>query len=152
MAKQNASRRLKEAWAYFRATEEVSKPVAFLMLFFGFTFVISLLVGVFLLGRWGYQQITDSNQNTSISVPSTNDTGDSKAPEEPTTATDSPSSSTQGSGSVAVTPPKSTSVAQTNASSNLPNTGGLVNAFVIMLVFSASTLIHRRYVLKKLTT
>lgn len=150
MAKPKNRNRLKEAQAYFRATEEVSKPVAFLMLFFGFTFLISLIVGVFLLGRWGYQQITDSDQKTTVSIPAVNDNGGNTATGPPANNT---TTTTQSSASVAVTSPDGTSVNRNvGGQSTLPNTGGWLNIFVVMMVFLASTFIHRQYFLKKLTS
>lgn len=70
MARQPLNK-IKEAAAYFKATEEVSKPIAFLMLFFSLAFIASVAIGVFLLGKWSYNKIVKDDQPVVVTTSDT---------------------------------------------------------------------------------
>lgn len=131
--------RINQAVVYFRATEAVSKPIAFLMLFFGLSLVASMAIGVFALGQWGYRQVIHVDKPAVVSVPETNKP-----------ASDSPSSS------VTVTQPtqngSSTNQASTQqqvaATSSLPNTGTSLLNYAFVVLFGVT--LHQILMRKKL--
>lgn len=138
MARQSRNR-IKEATAYFRATEEVSKPIAFLMLFFSLAFIASVTIGVFLLGRWGYRKIVKVDQPVVV----TTQDNTSK-----TTDTVVPSDS-----NVNNTPPASTIPAPTQSNNTvkttaLPNTGQSLEVYVVIAIIGA--VMHQIYLRSKL--
>lgn len=114
-------KRIQEATAYFRATEEVSKPIAFLMLFFGLAFIASLMVGVFLLGRWSYKKIVNVDQPVVVTTPDTT---------QKPTVTVVPSGSSANQTTATVEP----SITTTAHSGTLPNTGQPPNVYFAVLL------------------
>ena len=61
--------RINQVVVYFKATEAVSKPIALLMLFFGFALLASMATGLFLLGRWGYLEVIHVDKPVAVSSP-----------------------------------------------------------------------------------
>lgn len=142
MANQKRNR-FNEIWQYVRATEAVSKPIAYLMMFFGATFIISLAVGLFLIGRWGYRKVVPLDEPVVITAPAESVKSDTpKQTPGPDVSTGKPNTS--------IAPPESN---KNNSSNNLttkslPDTG--VNFYVqFVAVFISGYLISRLYYLIK---
>jgi hypothetical protein len=138
-------KKLQNARTYFVAAASVSKPIALLMLFFGLSFVVSVLIGLFLLGQWGYNRVVRVDQPIVVTTqPNTNpengsnqegnisNTGNSDTTKsEPTTDPNAtPSSST-------VTQPSQI------ATSVLPDTGASPVAYLVVALLGA--LSHSSY-------
>jgi hypothetical protein len=138
MAKQSRNR-IKEIKSYFIAAEAVSKPVAFLMLFFAVSFLASMAVGLFLVGRWGYERVVKVDEPVVV-------TTTEKSPnKEVVTVPDGP-------------PSKSTPVEQPNKSSqtqspskpattNLPDTGVSLSFYLLITVIGVT--IYQTYIRAK---
>ena len=113
---------IRNAKVYFRATEAVSKPIAFLMAFFGLSLAASALIGVFLLGRWGYRSVVRNPEPVVVTVPEA-------GPAESTPTVPSESSNNQS------TAPAEQPKTQTNNVKTIPNTGtGATQYIAIVLV------------------
>ena len=130
-------KKINQALVYLRATEAVSRPIAFLMALFVIFFFISAAFSVFLLGRWGYRQIVDVNQPASVTAPK-----ETKA----NTATKEPenNSSKQEGGAEVTNPSSSTS---TTPSASLPNTG--VDFSFYVLLVATGLISHQLYIRSK---
>lgn len=119
-------KKVNQALVYLRATEAVSRPIAFLMALFVLFFFISTAFGIFLLGRWGYRQIVDVNQSENVTAP---------AETKPNTTTKEPENSSKQEGSTEAPVQNTTAVAP--ASTNLPNTGASPLVYMTIAVLGA---------------
>ena len=117
-------RKINQALVYLRATEAVSRPIAFLMALFVIFFFLSGAFGIFLLGRWGYRQIADVNQTTNITTPTENNVS--------TTTQKPENNSSKQVNDTAVT--AQSSEAHTAPSTNLPNTGMDYSYFLTLVI------------------
>lgn len=148
----NIKKKLQNAKVYFVAAASVSKPVALLMLFFGLSFIASVLVGLFLLGQWGYNRVVSVDQPVAV----TTEPSDSAPQKEPNRVDDNgKSDTTQPSPTTPSSTPEAPSAnnttlskSTTTASTPLPDTG--TSPFVYPLIALFGALFHSGYVrLKK---
>lgn len=161
--------RTSEAENYLRATDTVSRPIAFMMTLAGLIIVAALLFMVFLGGRWAYtsireranvdnvattdqQQATDGEEQDQLPIV-TEENAEESAPQAtpPPTATTPPTTTPTPTspGTTTTTAPAPTPTpTNTNVptAQSIPDTGpGQVLASVV-LVFVAFTIGHQVYV------
>ncbi len=141
MAKQSRNR-IKEAKSYFLAAEAVSKPVAFLMLFFAVSFLASMAVGLFLVGRWGYERVVKVDEPMVV-------TTTEKSPNKEVVTVPEVSSSKS---TPAEQPNKSNQTQSPSkpASTNLPDTG--VSTSFYILITTLGVIIYQIYIRVKNST
>lgn len=138
MAKQSRNR-IKEAKSYFLAAEAVSKPVAFLMLFFAISFLASMAVGLFLVGRWGYERVVKVDEPVVV-------TTTEKSPDKEVVTV--PEGSTPKN--IPVEQPSKSSQTQSPskpASTNLPDTG--ISPSFYLLITAFGVVVYQTYIRAK---
>lgn len=125
-------KKVNQALVYLRATEAVSRPIAFLMALFVLFFFISTAFGIFLLGRWGYRQVVHVDKPAVVSVPEAN---------KPATDNPAPSNTSQ--------PAQTNSSASQTATHNatqtttMPNTGGLSSVSILLAIIIIGYFSHQ---------
>ena len=133
----NIKQKILNAKTYFFAAASVSKPIAFFMAFFGLSFVVSLLVGVFLLGQWGYERVVEVERPEVISSePSTqaqNDTSQNNT----NTTTENP----ENPKAIVSVVPSNTNTATSN--NRLPDTG--TSPLLFLYIALVGAMLHHAF-------
>lgn len=149
---------------YLRQTDRVSRPMAMLTALLAFVVVVSLVVSLFMGGRWLYRQATGPDDNSEQTVAVEQDDGqdssesvdDDAAGFEKTPADvvdDGAETWVQDSGEQlgVVTPDEPDEEVTTHevAANNLPRTGAASNIAALIAVVLVSSYGYRQYLISK---
>lgn len=134
----NLKQNIRNAKTYFFAASSVSKPIAFLMMFFGLSFVASVIVGVFLLGQWGYDKVVNVDKPVIVSSEPAATSQKETSQAEPNVTITNPDKSNETSNTAQTSTPK------VSESTTLPDTGTSLLAYVYIALLGS--ILHSSYV------
>ncbi len=138
---------------YIQTTDSVSRPMAVLMSLLAVFGIIAIMIGIFFVGTWGYDQIAGksskpANPVSGISKPSEPAIDKNPSSGNSTTPSAPSGNSTAGQNQTSVAP---TATNQSSANSGVPNTGpgNLFGLFIAASIIGA--LAHKLYLYRRRT-
>ena len=150
---------------YIQTTDSVSRPMAVMLALVMFFIACALIVSIFFVGKWGYEQVTgkndapadpitgistggvtDSKVDSSTTSPNTNG-----ATVTPTTGGTATVTTNQPAASSSVSTTQNTGSQSTTTAATVPNTGAGSTLLVFVISSSIGMFIYRAILVRRLS-